>query len=270
MRGTDGQLTAYVKVAWDVTRTKESEETNRRLGAELTAGRIHEERMRKLLSRLITVQEEERRRIARDLHDHLGQQMTALHLQLELLARQVAGDPQAALDRVHQVQRVAKQLETELDFYTWELRPGALYSLGLVPALTDFVTTFSRNYQLPVAFECVQMPETRLHTDHEVNLYRIAQEALNNTYKHARASSADVLLQYVDNRVVLTLHDDGVGFDAETLQWAEGDRGMGLVGMRERAMLIGGTLEIETAPQQGTTIIVSAPAVFRSGEGGSQ
>jgi signal transduction histidine kinase len=173
----------------------------------------------------------------------------------------LANDPAIALERLQGVQALAQQLDKDLDFYTWELRPGALYNLGLVPALTDFVAAFSGAYQIPVTFEC-HMPDARLHSDHEINLYRIAQEALNNIHKHARTSSADVLLQHVDGRMVLTVHDDGIGFETESVGWIDGDRGMGLVSMRERAALIGGTLEIETAPNQGTTIIISAPAVF--------
>jgi signal transduction histidine kinase len=120
--------------------------------------------MRKLLSRIITVQEEERRRIARDLHDHLGQQMTALHLQLAIVAQQLTTDPATALERLQRVQALAKQLDKHLDFYTWELGPGALYYLGLVPALTDSIAAFSGAYRLPVNFES-HRPDARLHSD---------------------------------------------------------------------------------------------------------
>ena len=110
--------------------------------------------------------EHARRRIARDLHDHLGQQMTALHLQLEVVARQLLSEGSPTLERVREVQKLATQLDKDVHFYTWELRPGALYNLGLVPALTDFVSAFSQAYQIPITFECINMPEPRLQSDH--------------------------------------------------------------------------------------------------------
>lgn len=159
LRDADGDVTGYVKVIFDVSRRHSAEEANRALAGEVAEGRTHQDEMRRLLYGLIAAQEEERRRIARDLHDHTGQQMTALHLQLASIVRQLRNDPGAALERLGEVQKLAAQLDKDLDFYTWELRPGVLYNLGLVAALTDFVSAFSQAYALPVAFECLNVSD---------------------------------------------------------------------------------------------------------------
>lgn len=266
-------LTGYVKVARDLTERRQQEEALQRahdllesrviqrtaqLAAELNERRQAEERVRKLLSRLITVQEDERHRIARDLHDDLGQKMTALHLKLDALRRATTGAPAAQAQAI-EAQAFVQQLDRDLDFFTWELRPAALYDLGLTQALRDFVAQWTKNYEIASAFEAINVGSERWRHDIEINLYRIAQEALNNVYKHSRASNVDVVLQRRGDELVLSVEDNGVGFDP-AIQADLAGRGIGLVGMRERAALIGGTLEIERAQSGGTTVIVSAPA----------
>ena len=153
-----------------------------------------------------------------------------------------------------------KRLDKDFDFFTWELRPGALYNLGLVAALTDLTTALAQNYDLPVTFECLGLTDGELSDEVEVSLYRIAQAALDNAMKHAKASRADVLLQKADGRVVLTISDDGTGFALEDApnRYAL-NRGLGLSGMKERAALLGGTLEVESKPDEGTSVIATIP-----------
>jgi signal transduction histidine kinase len=208
---------------------------------------------------LITVQEDERRRIARDLHDDLGQKMTALHLKLEALRRAHQGSPLQA--QVEEAQAFVQKLDRDLDFFTWELRPAALYDLGLVPALRDFVAQWSNTYGISAAFDAVGIGGERLRSELEINMYRIAQEALNNVYKHARAQHVDVVLLRRDAQIVLSVEDDGAGFDASAVDVHS--RGIGLIGMRERAALMGGQLDIERSERGGTTVIVTAPAELR-------
>jgi PAS domain S-box-containing protein len=284
IHGADGEVAGYVKVARDLTAQREQAEaliavrdeletrvaertrqllaSRDALARELEERTAAERRVRSLLARMVSLQEEERRRIARDLHDNIGQQMTALHLQLAALAREFAADGDTSGEKLKHVQATVRELEQELDFLTWELRPGALYNVGLVPALMDFVTAFSQNYQLPIEFECLGMPERRLDREVEVNLYRIVQESLNNAHKHARAGKVVVLLQHLDGRIVLTVSDDGAGFVVDPSIPRDVDSGLGLEGMRERAAMIGGALDIESVPGGGTSIIVTAPAVF--------
>lgn len=277
LRDTAGELTGFVKVCRDLTDRKRQEqasldaqetlerrvaERTAQLSDELAERRLAEQRARSVLSRLISLQEEERRRIARDLHDHLGQQVTALHLQLEALKKDLQAEGSGSLERLQAVQTIFTQLDRDLDFFTWELRPGALYNLGLVAALTDFTAAFSQTYALPVTFDCVGVSDGELHHDVETTLYRIAQEALNNTYKHAKATRAAVVLQKSDERMILTISDDGVGFVADAQQRRQPlERGMGLLGMQERVALLGGSLEIETKPKEGTSVVAIVPAV---------
>jgi PAS domain S-box-containing protein len=282
LRDPGGELRGFVKVARDLTarkesetalqrahddlgrrvaeRTRELEQANATLAHELTVRREAEERVRQLWSRVISAQEDERRRIARDLHDHLGQQMTALHLKLQTL-RRARPDDAVLQQNVADADAYVSQIETDLDFFTWELRPAALYDLGLVPALTDFVTAFAKNYGIPATFETLGVISHRLLPQIEINLYRILQEAMNNVYKHAQATRIDVFLQQRGDNVVLTVTDDGRGFDAEVVTGGDGNQGLGLLGMRERAALIGGTIEFESS-KQGTTVIVCVPALF--------
>ena len=283
-----GALTGYAKIARDLTEEKQAEaklrqvraeleervrertlelaESNVALAAEVAERRTAEERVKHLLRQLVGIQEDERRRIARDLHDHLGQQLTALRLNLEAL-RERCGEDEELYRQLEQTQEVARRLDADVDFLAWELRPAALDDLGLVPALTKFIQDWSQHFRIPAEFHHNGLEGVRLAPEIETNLYRIAQEALNNIYKHARARRADLILERRDNHVALIVEDDGAGFDAneETLPAAD-DRGMGLIGMRERAALIGGTLEIETAPGGGTTIFARVPVRFAAAE----
>ena len=271
------RVTGYVKVARDLTERKRQEDALQRANDQLesrVAERTHElamqlaerrraeARVRKLLGRLITVQEDERRRIARDLHDDLGQKMTALHLKLDALCRATAGLGKAH-EEAREAQAFVQQLDRDLDFFTWELRPAALYDLGLPQALRDFVQNWTKDYAIVSEFEAIGVADERWRPDIEIHLYRIAQEALNNVYKHARATKVDVVLQRRSGQLVLSIEDNGVGLDPAMMTPNSHGRGMGLIGMRERAALMGGVLEIERSASGGTTIIVRAPAVAR-------
>jgi signal transduction histidine kinase len=231
---------------------------NETLQRELVDRRAVEERVRLLLSRLLSVQEEERRRIARDLHDDLGQQMTALHLKLQTLGQTLDADTPSR-QQLDQIQGFVKQLDQNLDLFTWELRPAALYHLGLPAALRDYVEVWAKNYQIAAAFNAANMPAGRFAPDVETNLFRIAQEALNNVHKHAGATSVDVRLRRRDGTLVLTIEDNGAGFDPGANRT---DTGIGLLGMRERAFLLNGRVEIESKVGHGTTVIVTVPGIL--------
>ena len=283
-----GVLVGYAKIARDLTKEKEADinlrsahdrleervrdrtlelaESNVALVAEVTDRRIAEEQVKNLLRQLVGIQEDERRRIARDLHDHLGQQLTALRLNLEAL-KERCGDDEELCRQLEQTQEVARRLDADVDFLAWELRPAALDDLGLVPALAKFIQEWSQHFRIPAEFHQGGMESVRLAPDIEITIYRIAQEALNNIYKYARAGRANLILERHDSCVALIIEDDGVGFDLnEGTTLAPDDRGMGLIGMRERAALIGGTLEIETAPGEGTTIFARIPVFFAATE----
>jgi signal transduction histidine kinase len=247
-------------------RTMELAEANVALRTEIS-DRIRTERSRvRLLRQIVRAQEDERRRIARDIHDQLGQQMTALRLNLDSFA-QVCGDNEETRRKLEQTQAIAESLDADVDFLAWELRPAALDDLGLRPAISNFVREWSRHSGIAADFHTTGMEGERLGPEAESALYRITQEALNNAMKYSRANRVDVLLERRDSHVVLIVEDDGAGFDPRREASGDGDKGLGLVGMRERATLVGGTLEIESAPGEGTAIFARAPVRFLEDEG---
>lgn len=240
-----GIIVGASKIARDITESKAAEEARRET---------------QIMHRIVEAQESERHRIARDLHDHLGQRMTALRLKIETMIKKADGSEtlQAEFDGIR---RAALQIDRDIGFLSWELRPTELDQLGLEDALASYVREWSSQYGIRAHFEG-NIPDSlaRLPDKVEMNLYRILQEALNNILKHAAAQNVSVILQERANWIVLIIEDDGRGFDPTT--FAAGDapeHGLGLIGMRERAALLKGSLEIESAPGKGTTILIHVP-----------
>jgi two-component system CheB/CheR fusion protein len=208
-----------------------------------------------LLHRLVTSQEDERRRIARDLHDDFGQRLTALRLMLER-AQQAKGGTDASRVEIDRALRLVAQIGGDVNFLSWQLRPTALDELGLAAALPRFVTEWSSHIGVAAEFRLGGYQQGQLSAEAEVTFYRVAQEALNNVAKHAHATRVDVVLGASEGQVVLVVEDDGIGFEAS--EHGEGapdsGSGFGLPGMRERAALVGAVLQIESSPGRGTSV----------------
>lgn len=249
-----GELAGLI---WMRLERERAEEELRRAHASLEQ-RVRERtsQIEALFKRLVSAQEEERRRIARDIHDQLGQQMTALRMNLEALRAAAEPDP-ALLQQTQRAQHLAEELDRSIDFLTWELRPMALDHLGLPAALQNLVHGWSERFGVAAEVVTHGTDGLRLGEDTEANLYRIAQEALHNIVKHARATHVAVLIERRHGQVLLVIEDNGDGFDPP--DGGEGGSGMGLVSMRERAMLAGATLDIDSAPGRGTTVFVRMP-----------
>ncbi|RME85108.1 MAG: HAMP domain-containing protein [Caldilineae bacterium] len=211
-----------------------------------------------LLERVLAAQEEERRRIARELHDEAGQALTSLMVGLRLLEKEVE-QPETLLARLSDLKRMTDGVLEDLHRLAMDLRPASLDHLGLVAALRQYVELYSRQHGLAVQFETVGLDGERLPTEVEIALYRIVQEALTNVVRHAHATRADVLLERHGDRLVAIVEDDGAGFDPEA---AVQNGRLGLFGMRERAEMLGGTLAIESAPGAGTTVFVEIPYAY--------
>lgn len=239
-------------------RTLELSHANATLEGELRDRRAAEARIKALLKRLVTIQEEERRRMARDIHDQLGQQMTALRMSLESLRAACGGRPPVD-DRAAWAQRLAEELDRSIDFLTWELRPASLDDLGLSSALGNLVRGWSHRFGVPAEYEASGTDGLRMAPDVEANLYRLAQEALHNIYKHAAATRVNVSLERRDGHVLLAIEDDGCGFSPAELARQTASPRLGLVSMRERARLAGGEIRIESLPGRGTAIYVHVP-----------
>jgi PAS domain S-box-containing protein len=240
-------------------RTAELSHANRALQAEVAQRRRAEAAHSQVLQRLVDAQETERRRLSHELHDEMGQELTALKLGLQLAQRE-SPVPATLARRLEQLQRMADGLMQDVHHLTWELRPPALDDFGLALALRRYVEEWSKHSGVVVDFESDGAETRRLPSPQEVTLYRVTQEALNNTAKHAKASRVSVVLKRVAGGTSLIVEDDGLGFDPERLPATPGRHGrMGLLGIRERVALAGGTVEVESSLGRGTTVYVRLP-----------
>ncbi|MDI1241604.1 MAG: PAS domain-containing sensor histidine kinase [bacterium] len=248
-------------------RTNDLKLSNESLRLEIGKRRESERLRAALLHKIVQTQENERRRIARDIHDHVGQSMTALVLRLGSLMEKYREHPSVSGD-LSGLTAIAHQIDSEVDFLAWELRPSVLDDLGLAPAIERYVDDWSQQFRTPAEFIKVGTNGRHMTSDYEINLYRIVQEALNNTAKHAAATRASVVLELHDSQLTLIVEDDGKGFEVTEAAVMTGNgRGMGLLGMQERAELFGGEVEIESAPGSGTTVYVRVPVMFDESSG---
>jgi PAS domain S-box-containing protein len=237
LRGEQGQITGYLRIHRNITGRKRAEEERAQL-----------------LRRLMAAQEDERRRIAREMHDQFGQEVSALTLKLAAL-KGAHGRQSELGEQLGALEAIARQLDQDLDFLIWEMRPTALDDLGLVIALSNYVENWSKHFAVNAELHASGMEKHRLTCEVETVLYRLTQEALTNIAKHARAANVHILLEHRLDHISLIIEDDGVGFDAEKI-FDTGHTGLGLIGMRERAALVDGKLEIESHPGGGTTIVI--------------
>jgi PAS domain S-box-containing protein len=246
-------------------RTAELARANETLRAENAERLRAEEARRELLGRLVTAQEEERRRISRELHDRMGQQLAALLMGLKTLGADSYGR-RSALDTLRQLERMTDELSREAHTLAWGLRPPALDDLGLETALYNYVEEWAERARVPVDFHSAGFGGGRLPLTHETAVYRIAQEALTNVAKHSGADRVSFILERRGDHVLAVVEDNGGGFDVEAAMSAAGrGRRLGLLGMRERAALLGGAINVESSPGAGTTLFVRIP--FDAGGG---
>ena len=211
-----------------------------------------------LLAKVISAQEEERRRIARELHDETSQSLASLRVGLQGVQR--ARNPAELQQRLNDLDHLTGSILDELHRLARELRPSVLDDLGLVPALERYIAEYSQRFAIVADLETGRLSEQRLPPAIETALYRIIQEALTNVARHASAANVSVLLRHTPGSVLAMVEDDGQGFDATLREHPEpSDRHLGLFGMQERAVLLGGTLTVESAPGRGTTIVVRVP-----------
>jgi PAS domain S-box-containing protein len=223
--------------------------------------RVEEENI--LLSRrLLSVAEETSKRLARDLHDELGQALTALHFGMEVLHQTIPDDLVTQRKRCTELIRLIEQVSDTTRNIISELRPAMLDHLGLLPTLEWYIEDFrSRMEGLNVEFEAIGLKQ-RLDAEVETALYRIIQEGLHNVVKHASAKNVSILLTYSYPDLILSIKDDGVGFDQNEhiMPSGAGHQGIGLLGMRERIASLGGRLEVRSRPGKGTLMRAEVPA----------
>ena len=276
----DGTTTGLVVVFRDVTAKKQAEKALRRAHeqladrakqlqtlVELRTAKLarsnerlrHEMAEREALRRkLLQAQEEERRRIARELHDQMGQNLTALNVGLKSLLDDQSRSGLGS--RVQHLQELATQTARDLHRVAVELRPAALDDLGLVKAIRALIETWSTRYRIDVDFEAGQYKAAGISSEIETTLYRIIQEALNNVAKHSGATRVALVLRRTEEQVQAIIEDDGRGFEARvTSQSGNGSGRLGLLGIKERLGIVDGDLKIESAPKRGATLFVRIP-----------
>ena len=247
VRDQEGRIVVLI-VCEDITARNRMEE----------ALRESEARYRSLAHSVITAQEEERRRIARELHDETGQWLTAMLVGLRTLE-----DAPANLDvksHARELRRLAAFTLGEVGRLARGLHPSVLDDLGLVAALERYANEFDAAHGIKVSVHARTVASARLPLAVETSLYRMAQEALTNAAKHAAPSAIEIQIECEGPVVTMTVKDDGCGFDvAETLRKSARTTHLGLNGMRERTTLLNGLLTIESHPKHGTTICARIP-----------
>jgi signal transduction histidine kinase len=207
---------------------------------------------RDTVRRVIDAQELERRRLARELHDETGQALTSILLGLKAIRAAVSEEEAQRAER--ELRELVVQALQDVRSLAVELRPSALDDFGLIPALERLAATFEERSGVQTAVQS-SLPEERLPAEVETTLYRLVQEALTNVVKHAGADRVSIILTGRDGGVSAIIEDDGRGFSSEDVR----PDALGLVGMRERLALVGGTLEIESTPRGGTAVVAYVP-----------
>jgi signal transduction histidine kinase len=214
--------------------------------------------LREQVTQVTQAQEEERQRVARELHDQAGQALTVLQLGLSRI--EVAGPTPEMRQEAAALRQMAIEAMHIIRNLAMDLRPSALDELGLPAALRDYIQTFSRRTGIEAKLEVSSVRE-RLPAPTEVTLFRIAQEGLTNAAKHAQASRITVALAIEGHNLRLVIEDNGVGFDVERALGAEMRKSLGLIGMEERCRLLEGELLIQSRPGEGTRLAISVPYV---------
>ena len=213
--------------------------------------------VRKLLGRLIDVQEAERRRISRELHDDLNQKIATLSVSISRVKRKLPMQDDALITELDQLRKTANDLTDEVRRLSHQLHPAVLEHLGLVTALKSYIESFTDEEQIDVQLTA-EVGDERVPFQTSICLYRVAVEALRNVSRHSGAVSASISLKRLDNVLELQVSDSGKGFDVETYR---NSGGLGLISVEERLRLLQGSCEIRSASQQGTTLIARVPLV---------
>ncbi len=230
----------------------------------LEQSRRMQDQLRNLSQQVLRAQEEERKRISRELHDVIAQTLTGINILLANLKRGAALNTR---DFDRSISRTQKLVEKSVDLvhrFARELRPAVLDDLGLIPALHSFMHQFAARTGVHTRLTAFAEVE-RLDIGRRTVLFRVAQEALTNVARHAKASRVDVNLKKLPRLVCLEIKDDGKSFDVERVRRGNRGRRLGLLGMSERLEMVGGRLTVTSAPDQGTTILAQIP--FANGRG---
>ena len=250
------------KLKSEIVRRKVAEQTlrtsERRAGHLLDQSQRMQEQLRQLSRRILSAQEEERKRISRELHDVIAQLLTSINLRLAALKTEATVDTEGLTKNIARTQRLLEKSVDVVHQFAYSLRPAALDHLGLIPTLHAFMTAFTKETGIRVsltAFAGVNQLDGAKRTV----LYRVAQEALTNVSRHAQATRVETTIQRLPKAVLMRITDNGKSFDVNrTMHTGKGER-MGLLGMRERVEMVGGAFSVESAPGKGTIVQAQIP-----------
>jgi signal transduction histidine kinase len=231
---------------------------------DVTERKQAESTLRRLSGRLITAQEEERKRIARELHDDLNQRMALISIELEQIGQVLENKTGGLAGRIKGLQTKAAEIATEIHHIAYKLHPSKLEHLGLASALRSFCSEFSRSRQLNIDF--INKPiSASIPAEATLCVFRVAQECLQNAAKYSGASRINVVLSEADASVSLVVSDNGCGFEINSGTMT---RGLGFTSIRERLRLVNGTISVHSKPGSGTDINISVPltnmVIFRA------
>ena len=217
-----------------------------------------QEQLRLLSRQLLAAQEEERKRISRELHDEIAQTLTGINVRLAALKTEATVNTKGLQKKITRTQRMVEKSVNIVHRFARELRPTLLDDLGLIPALHSFVKSFSKQTCIHIRLTVFAEVE-KLDNAKRTVLYRVAQEALTNVARHAQASRVEVSIQKLPGAARMEIKDNGKSFQVDSVLHAKGNKRLGLLGMRERVEMVGGSLRVESAPGQGTTICAQIP-----------
>mgnify|MGYP001275300356 CR=1 FL=1 len=217
-----------------------------------------QDQLRSLSREILSTQEEERKRISRELHDQIAATLTGINLELAALKEEVTGKNRILKRRIASTQRLVQRSVEIIHAFALDLRPSTLDDLGLIPALHSFSQAFSRQTGIRVRLNAEAAVEA-LNIAKRTVLYRVAQEALTNVSRHARASDVEVNLKILEGGASLSIHDNGRSFPVERLLASVRGKRLGLLGMRERVEMVHGVFAVQSEPGKGTTVRATIP-----------
>jgi signal transduction histidine kinase len=217
-----------------------------------------QEQLRRLSRQVLSAQEEERKKISRELHDVIAQTLTGINIRLAALKTEATANNKGLQERISSTQKLVERSVDIVHRFARELRPAVLDDLGLIPALHTFVKNFQEETGVRVSLAATGQVE-QLNSTQRTILFRVAQEALTNVARHAKASQVQVTIKQEKSTVSLQVTDNGKGFPAERVMQSKKQKRLGLLGMRERVEMVKGTFTIESKALEGTTIRAHIP-----------
>jgi signal transduction histidine kinase len=257
----------------EITQRKSVEESLRKsqqhYGQLLEQSRVMQEQLRLLSRQLLSAQEEERRKISRELHDVIAQTLTSINIRLATLKKEAALNIKGLDRSIGRTQKLVEHSVNVVHQFARELRPTVLDDLGLIPALHTFMKTFREETGISVSLSAFAAVE-KVNGNKRTALYRVAQEALTNVARHAQATQADVQIQKLDGAICMKIKDNGKGFQEQQILHGKKSKRLGLLGMRERLQMVGGNFSVSSTRGKGTTILAQIPLNDRANRGGGR